>query len=113
MLNHALEQTCSLIETTYNDDGDLIYSNSEEIACRFRWITDLDVLNNRESIRSDAMLWVKAGENIVEGSVIKFNDEYFRVRQLIEARRLRGEQIYFKKCLLDKQASGIEDGSSS
>lgn len=113
MLNHTMEQVCLLVETSYNDDGDLVYNSSKEIPCRFRWITDLDKLNNRESIRADAMLWVKAEENIIEGSVIKFNDEYFRVRQLIEARRLRGETIYFKKCLLDKQASGIENGSQS
>lgn len=113
MLNHIMEQVCSLIETNYNEDGDLIYKDSEEIACRFRWITDLDNLNNRESIRSDAMLWVKPNVDIKEGSVIKFNDEYFRVRQLIEARRLRGETVYFKKCLLDKQASGVENGGGS
>lgn len=113
MLNHALEQDCYIVSTTYNDDGDLVYTDKEAIKCRFRWITDLDNVTNREEIRSDAMLWVKPSENVSEGTIIKFKDDYFRVSQITEARRLRGDQIYFFKCLLDKYASGIEDNGSS
>lgn len=111
MLDHAMEQTAYVIETTFNDDGDQVMSSSEEIVCRFRWITDLERPTNREEIRSDALLWTKPDENIAEGTIIKFGDDYFRVKRVTEARRLRGNQVFFLKCLLDKYAGGIEDAS--
>jgi hypothetical protein len=111
MLDHAMEQTAYIIETSYNDDGDQVMSTSEQIVCRFRWITDLERPANREEIRSDAMLWVKSDEDIEEGTIIKFGSDYFRVKRVTEARRLRGNQIYFLKCLLDKYAGGIESAS--
>jgi hypothetical protein len=111
MLNHAMEQTAYIIETSYNDDGDQEFVSSDTIACRFRWITELDNLDNREEIRSDALLWIKPDEDVNEGTIIKFDDDYFRVKRVIEARRLRGNQVYFKKCLMDKYAEGIEDAS--
>jgi head-tail adaptor len=111
MLNHAFEQTASIITTSYNDDGDQSFVSSLEIKCRFRWITDLERPANREEVRSDAMLWVKPSEEIAEGWIIKFEDDYFRVRRIIEARRLRGDTIFFKKILLDKYAEGIETAS--
>jgi hypothetical protein len=111
MLNHAMEQTAYLIETSYNDDGDQEFVSKESIKCRFRWITDMDVLTNREDLRSDAMLWVKSDEDVSEGTIIRVGDDYFRIRRIVEARRLRGSTIYFKKCLLDKYAGGIEDAS--
>lgn len=111
MLDHAMEQTAYIIDTSYNDDGDQVMTSSGQIVCRFRWITDLERPSNREEIRSDAMLWIKPDEDIEEGTIIKFDDDYFRVRQVVEARRLRGNQIHFLKCLLDKYAGGIEDAS--
>lgn len=109
MLNHAMEQTAYIIDTSYNDDGDQVMNTSKQISCRFRWITNLERPSNREEIRSDAMLWTKPDEDIEEGTIIKFNNNYFRVRRVIEARRLRGDQFFFLKCLLDKYAGGIED----
>jgi hypothetical protein len=108
MLNHTFEQTASIITTSYNDDGDQSFVSSLEIKCRFRWITDLERPSNREEVRADAMMWVKPSEIISEGWIIKFKDDFFRVRRVVEARRLRGDIIYFKKVLLDKYAQGIE-----
>lgn len=107
MLQHAMEQTASLITTTRNDDGDQILSSTQDFKCRFRWITELDNISNREEMRSDALLWVQPSTDIQEDNIIKFDGDNFRVRKVTQARRLRGNKVYFLKCLLDKYTSGI------
>jgi hypothetical protein len=107
MLQHAMEQTASLINTTRNDDGDQILSSTQDFKCRFRWITELDGVSNREEMRSDALLWVQPSTDIKEDNIIKFDGDNFRVRKVTQARRLRGNKVYFLKCLLDKYTSGI------
>ena len=107
MLGHALEQSCDILETTRDKYGDEVQQSVKTTNCRFRWITELERPGNREEIRSDAMLWLSPNEPVSEGSVIKFESDYFRVRKVTEARRLRGNTVYFLKCLLDKYAQGI------
>lgn len=108
---HIMEQTCSIIKATQNKYGDQVLDSTEEIKCRFRWITELQHVSNREELQSDALLWTAGDENIDEGTIIKFDGEYFRVMRVTEARRLRGDTVYFKKCLMNKYAGGIEDGN--
>ena len=107
MLQHAMEQTASLITTTRNQDGDQILSSTQDFKCRFRWITELDNISNREEMRSDALIWVQPDTDIQEDNIIKFDGDNFRVRKVTQARRLRGNKVYFLKCLLDKYTSGI------
>ena len=99
-----MEQTCELLETSLNQFGGQAVESAKSIKCRFRFITELDRTQNREGIRSDALLWISPKENIIQGTLVRYNNEVFRVDQIIEARRLRGETIYFKKCLLNKYA---------
>lgn len=108
MLSHTLEQTASLIVTTTNKYGDQVLTSSSQINCRFRWITEVQRASNREEIRSDALLWTEPDEPIGEGTIIKVDDNYFRVRRVTKARRLRGDQVYFLKCLLDKYTGTVD-----
>lgn len=110
MLAHTFEQTASLITTSTNKYGDQVLVSTKDIQCRFRWITELQNPGNREELSSDALLWADADQSIAEGSIIKVDGTYFRVSRVTKARRLRGDQVYFIKCLLDKYAGGI-DGS--
>ena len=111
MLGHAMEQTASIITTSRNKYGDEVLESSSEIKCRFRWITKSDSANNMENIKADAMLWVPTEIIISNGQIVFFNEEYFKVREIIEARRLRGDTVYFKKCYLDKYARLTENAS--
>lgn len=110
MLAHTFEQTASLITTSINKYGDQVLVSTKDIQCRFRWITELQNPGNREELSSDALLWADSDQSIAEGTIIKVDDTYFRVNRVTKARRLRGDQVYFIKCLLDKYAGGI-DGS--
>lgn len=109
MLSHTFEQTAQIITTTRNDDGDRLQTASKSIKCRFRWITELDRVSNREEIRSDALLWTDPDQPISEGTIIKADDNYFRVRRVTKARRLRGGKVHFLKYMLEKQSSGAFD----
>jgi hypothetical protein len=107
MIGHTLEQSCTILETTQDKYGDEVQQSVKVANCRFRWITELENPSNREEIRSDALLWLSPDEPVSEGSIILFGSDYFRVRRITQARRLRGETVYFLKCLLDKYAKGI------
>lgn len=111
MLEHTFEQTCYLVSTKRNKYGDIDMEGSEAVSCRFRKITELDKMNNREDIRADAWLWVRAGELVEEGGVVRFEDEYYRIKRVLEARRLRGNKVFFKKCLLDKYSQVSDEAS--
>jgi hypothetical protein len=108
MITHTLEQTCDILDSTRNRYGDISLENSQTVACRFRWITELDKNTNREDISAEALLWLKPDAPVEEGTVIRFGDSNFRIRRVTEARRLRGNKVYFKKCLLDKYANSGE-----
>ncbi len=111
MISHTLKQTCFILHSSKNKFGDDELDIISQINCRFRHITDLDQINNQEQIRADAMLWVAPEELVFKGTIIQYNGENYRVRQITEARRLIGEKVYFKKCVLDKYASFDENNS--
>lgn len=105
VLSPRMTLTCYKVATTRNAAGDLIYGSETELACWFRDITDISINDqNRERTDSDALLWVEPDSGVVKGDIIKFEDVYFRVERLTNARRLPpfGTEIQFIKCELLK-----------
>lgn len=112
MIAPPMTQTCEILETELN-----VFSDQEKTAtivsrCRFRWITELNASGGREEIRGDAFLWLPYDADVVEGTIVKVDDEYFRIERLIRARKLEGDQVQFLKCILRVQG-GIEDAEGS
>lgn len=103
LLDHALTQTCVIVTHTLNAYGERVQDSTRSADCRFRWITELNHVTNREDIRSDAMLWLKSDEEVEEGTIVEVDNALFRIQTIIKARRLQGDTVYFKKCLLEKQ----------
>jgi hypothetical protein len=101
-----LLQSCTKISTTTNEYGDIVYSGSGNavISCRFRHITDLELgEQNRDTENADAMLWTAADSGLDIGSVILFESEYWRVKDLIKARKLHSSDVNFLKMTLERQ----------
>jgi hypothetical protein len=97
MISHLLNQTCEIVETTYNKYGEQILSTTAEISCKFREITNLTKSANREDIAADAMLWVEPDASLEKGTIILIDGDYYRVERLVKARRNNGE-VQFIKC---------------
>lgn len=103
MIEHTLKQDAYLITTTTDKYGSQNQTSSDAIKCRFRYITEIDKGVNMESVvAGDANMWFKPDENIVEGSILKVDDNYWRVTRLIRARRMSGDTIEFLKALVSK-----------
>lgn len=109
MIAHTLQQTATLYTTSRDRYGDQVATASTTIKCRFRWITELDQLGNREELRSDALLWTSPTEAVKEGTILKFEDDFFRVKRVTQARRLIGNKVEFIKCLLEKHTGGLDN----
>lgn len=113
MLAHAMAQEAEIVKTSRNKYGDFIVTSSETITCRFRVITELDLIGNREEMRSDALMWVRPDEDIAENTIVYYDGEYYKVQRVVEARRLRGGTVEFKKCLMEKYTNIEEEESGS
>ena len=103
ILTHALKQAGKLVQATINIYGDQISGGETNVMCRFRNITELDKGSNIEGIdTADAIVWFEPDVSIEEGSIIKVDDEYWRIERLIKARRIASSDILFYKALVKK-----------
>lgn len=112
MIDHILKQTCELLTTTNDRYGAKTLDTATSYPCRFREITQFDRLGNRDDINAIAMLWVAADAPFVEQSVVKVNDRVYVVSEIVMARKLSGNTVQFRKCLLEKYKD-ITDGGNS
>ncbi len=101
IISHLLNQTATTLTTARNKYGDQEYTNGANEACRFREITATDRVNNREDIKADAMIWVEPTSSLVEGTIVRVNDKFYRVMQVTKARKMDAT-IRFLKCTLEK-----------
>jgi hypothetical protein len=71
------------------------------IPCRFRVITNIQRSTNREEKHSEeAMAWFNPTTNIQENDIVQYENSYWQVQKLTEARRLGGTEILFLKCYM-------------
>ena len=90
--------TAYKITSARNAYGDYTASGQISLKCHVRMINDLVTSSSNEQIQSDAMMWFEPDSGVVKGNIIKFEDVYYRVERLVEARRLRNPTVLFLKC---------------
>ena len=79
-----------------NADGDIVNSTSEGVSCLFREMNELSYGNNRESLDADAVVWFERDASVGLGDIYIYDGEYYRVNEIIKARRMGDKQ--FIKC---------------
>ena len=102
MISHILKQTCEVLESVFDNFGAKVLSGTTTLPCRFREITQFDRLGNRDDINAIAMLWVEGDAPVSEQTVVRVNERTYVVSEIVLARKLSGNTVEFKKCLLEK-----------
>ena len=101
ILTHLLSQNARTLVTILNGYGEQEYTSGVNELCRFREITGLIKNNNQELINADAMSWHEPTSSIQEGSIVRVENNFYRVEKRTMARKM-GSQVEFIKCLLQK-----------
>ncbi len=101
ILTHLLSQGVRTLVTVTTGYGEQQYSSGVNELCRFREITGLMKNNNQELIDADAMSWHEPTSTIQEGSIIRVENNFYRVEKRIMARKFGGK-VEFIKCLLQR-----------
>ncbi len=103
ILTHVLKQTAIIVETQLDKHGSQILVDTTSVACKFRYITELDTGVNKEgATSSDAIVWFEPTATVAEGTLIKVDDLYWRINRVIKARKLSGDAIHFLKALVNR-----------
>lgn len=103
MLDHILKQECKIVTTSTDKHGDQVKTSETDTLCRFRYITQLGGNVSREDLEAfDAIIWLKADEDIEESSILFTDDKYWRVDRLVKARRMSGDTVEFLKAFVKK-----------
>jgi hypothetical protein len=94
-----MNQSVQVVSTTRNKFGDIVNTAGFQstIKCKFREIADLGDEVNREVEGSLAMMWTNPDSGVDVGSVILFDDKYYRVANMTVARRLHSVVVQFLK----------------
>lgn len=102
MLAHIFNQAGKIIHTELDKHGDQVVTSETSILCRFRYITALDVGENKEALLSDAIIWLAPESDVMEGSILFADGKYWRVGRLVKARRMSGSTVEFLKAFVNK-----------
>lgn len=103
MIEHILQQSCSVITTFTDVHGDQVEGSSLAVNCRFRYITELDKAANAEIVNTtDAIIWLSPDVNVQEGTIMFAESQYWRISRLVRARRMKGNTVEFLKCYVKK-----------
>lgn len=102
MLDSYFTQRVVIVPTKRSLYGDIIVDpTGRQIRCycRFRVIESAITTNNKEERRSDeAMVWFSPKMPIVDNGILFYENRYWKIVKINEARRLGGTQIQFLKC---------------
>lgn len=108
-LDNITNQICEIITTTTNVYGDQVTESSKEWHCRFRESGEIRSGNNREDLAgADAMIHLPADAPAIEGTIIKYDDRYWRVTKVNKGRRF-SDEVLFLKCWLETHQEPIEE----
>lgn len=99
ILTHLLSQTNRVLITVLNKYGSQDFVSGSNELCRFRELTGIQKGTNQELINADAMSWHEPTSNIVEGSIMRIGNKFYRVDKLVRARKMGGT-VEFIKCFL-------------
>lgn len=102
MLEEYLLQTCQKIVVTRNTSSDRVIENVTDISCRWRDITSIRRNSHSETNDTDAMVWFAptsdADRQIARGDILLFNEVYYQVERITQAKTLDSDDPQFIKC---------------
>lgn len=105
MIDHVLTQTGYLIPTTRNAHGDQIAGTPIVVIGKFRYVTGIERGQNIEALDGiDAIIWLSSDVNAGEGSILQFDDKYWRIDRLTKARKISGDTVEFLKAYVKKHS---------
>lgn len=104
-------QTCTKVSAVRNEYGDVLSDGSAGVVHTVRWrqiIAD-NRGQNQSELTSNAMVWAEPDAGFAIDDVLLFQGAYYRIKEVIEARDLDTNQIYFLKCLVERtrETSGV------
>jgi len=103
IISHILGQTAKIVTTSTDRHGDQLLVSETSIACRFRYITELDRNTNREGVEAfDAIIWFEPTAPIKESTIVFADENYWRINRLVKARKLSGSTVEFLKAFVKK-----------
>jgi len=109
LLTRILQQTWRSVEFNTNFDGDQVPTAYADIACRFRYNTQLQSNDHAELVdTNDAIVWFEPSANIKEGDIGQVDGKYWRVDSLVKARRLVGSTVVFLKAYVKLHELAVE-----
>lgn len=89
--------TAYKVSYTRNAYGDYIATGEVGLACHFRYINQVVLGENNETMQSDAMAWFEPDSGVGKGDILKIDGEHFQVERVIKARRLHSPNVEFIK----------------
>lgn len=100
MLDGYFVQTVTKIVSKRNAYGDIVAAGGTvKINCRFRFIGEMDQINNREEQRGNlAMVWFPPSTDINFNDVILYQGVHYKITRRTDARRLGSTTVEFIKC---------------
>lgn len=100
MKNIRLKESCTQYSVTRNGHGDLQLTNLGSILCLYRNIEQLNRgVNFREEVQIQGMFWFAGTATVNEGDVIGYNNQYFRIENIVKAKTLLTQNsLNFIKC---------------
>lgn len=110
MLERAFVQKLVRITTQRNSAGDIVRTGAADqvLYGRFREVSRLTKMNNREEIRSEAQAWFPPTTVINRGDILFTEDgEYYEVAKLAYARKLGSDTVEFLKISLEKHMDTV------
>jgi hypothetical protein len=107
MLDEYFVDNCKKLIKVINEYGDYEYTESDTIACRFRYISRVNRTSGNEINETDAMLWVSPETQIERGSLILYNNVVYKIETITRALRLGETSVQFLKCELLEISIGI------
>lgn len=98
-----LRENCTLYSNVTRDRyGDLNLGTGTAVLCLYRNIEQLNRgVNYREEVHITGIFWLDSAAAVVEGAVIKYNGQLFRIETLTTAKELlTSNTVHFYKALV-------------
>lgn len=106
-----MTQTCYKVVVTQNEYGDILSNGSAPVAHVVKWrqISRFNRGQNSGENTSVSMVWSEPDAGFKVDDVLLYDGAYYRIIEVIEARDLDTNNIYFLKSTVErmKDTSGV------
>jgi hypothetical protein len=102
MLEHWFVSDLTVVGTTRDAYGELVYANQSTTKGRILDHGAIILNDQKEEMLTDAIAWVAPTETVTTDTVLKYSGDYFRIIKIVRARRGGSTDVQFLKCYLQK-----------